>query len=324
MTDYEGLLMEYCDYAEFKDKQRGFLLKPYIYEKDLFHLNVAEYSRLILNDMCGLGGTRGSKNPSYLYENFIYIKNFFQWCVEKGITQSNPYLEFEELSYKNLVYQMIEKTEVVVIYDKDVDTLADRAAVNRELYELVVRLLYAGLTLREIGGLRISDLDRVKCGILLKDRTVECPGAVFDAADRYLQVDEFQVNNAQSVNKYKYHTYCDFVIKTIEKNLKVEDIPDGNTYSYLTANKLGRMVNRYGIHHSDISSSGMLNQLRKSFRELNDQEFCGLFQFSQRKFNRGESGKINKIGLIYGKKNPRSAVIIKDLLPYLIKSKYYR
>lgn len=316
---YKELIEEYCDDVRYSEKQKSYLLQPYIYEKDLFNLTPFQYGNLIISDMCGNGSNRGSKNATYLLSNYNYIFSFFEWCVNnKKIINYNPFAEVNELSKNNLLLQFANDTKAKVIYKEDLNKIVNLVPSNKETYALIIGLLFDGVkSNNELSSIRVS---YIKNNILLLNgRKIILSKFTINALLSYEKCNTYHFDKNNHSDDRAYLRYKDFLFKrTEDTNFNCdEDYYIKNT----ATNWIGRLLKNIGLSYGDITKSGLLDALRKTFNELNDKEFSHMF-ICDEKLNSGAARKINKVGNSYGVME-RSNNILNYCLIYLLKSKYY-
>lgn len=313
--DYKELIEDFCKDSGYSQKQTSYIYRPCVYEKKLFQLMPYQYGELIVSDMCGLGGKKGSKSPGYLIENYRYLVSFFNWCISKKYIESNPFLEISELSINNLINQMVKKMKIKVLYDDTLKQYVNQSQ-NKEFFALIIGLLYDGVkSNNEIAAIKLGDIDLEHRTLTLKDRKINLSTFTVNAITKYETIEIFYVERIDGVtDKHEYVRYKDYLIKRTQKT-KVEN--DDKFVKY-TATILGNNLKKIDLTYLDVYRSGLLSRLRKAFCKFNDAEFSEII-LSDKKVN---TGVANIFKSVIGKNR---IDIIRDMcIPYLIESKYYQ
>lgn len=320
--DYKKLIEEFCNEKGYSDKQKSYLLKPCVYEKNLFAMMPYQYADLVVGDMCGLGNKSKTtkvktKTPRYLFENYLYISHFFEWCVDKNIIPSNPYNE-DYLSYDVLLYQFTQQLEITVLYEEDLPLYISKIDSNNELCGVILGFLFDGV----IGNKELASIkyDDINGNILsIRGRNVILSHFSINALNKYRQVSAYYVEKSNGVvEEHPYIQYKDFLFKITDKFAK--DLTD-EKYIFSMGKSLGNNLNKLDISMIDVTRSGLIAALRKEFNKFSDKEFSDIF-IKDDKINTGIAGKINKVMKTYGK--TRVNEVINSCFSYIVKSKYYQ
>lgn len=324
--EYKKLIEEFCAYKEYTENQAAFLLRPVVYSKDLFHLIPYQYAVLIL-EMCGFdgeAGSRGTKNPQYLRENLSYINQFFDWCKnEKMIIQGNPFHDLDTLSYKNLLFQVIEKMELVVLYENTMEAIIDRIELNKSLLEMIMRFFYEGIkNPKELAGIKIEQIDFVQMTVKLEDRVIKCSSKLLLSIKAYLSEKEFysKKKNSNNIENLSYKSYGDYLIKLVVKKSSDLNMDGEENYIRTTALRIGRYLKSIPLTYIDLNRSGFIHAIRREFHTYSDEEFCNLF-LGEEKLNTGIVRKLKKVMSQYGFDVVYTTV--NSCIPYVVKSRYY-
>lgn len=319
-NDYKMLLESFCKEKGYTEKQSSYLLKPCIFEQDLFSLMPFQLGSLILMDMCGVHNKEKAvkgKSSSYLKSNYSYMFQFFEWSVGKGLIPLNPYRELPNLSYDNLLYQMAERSDITLLYQEDLPAVIAGLEFNRELYAAILGLLFDGVSSnKELASIRTGDISADV--LTVSGRTVLLSPFTVTALAEYNQQDTLYLRKANGVEEQNYIRHKDFLFKKLEKKYN-PGIVDGK-YVKSNANAIGNYLKKVDLNYIDVTRSGLIHALRMEFAALTDAEFCDIF-LTTRKLNMGISGKINKVMKIYG--GTSIPVLVDNCFPYVMKSRYY-
>lgn len=319
--NYKELIEAYCNEKGFyQTDQSKFVMKPCIYNKDLFNLTPYELGNLVL-EMVGLDPDRSqSRTSAYFMTNYWHIVNFFDWCVEKNYIPFNPYRELgETLSSDNLLYQLSEQVNIKLIYSDDIPKYINNIEYNKELYELIVRLLYDGVSSnRELASIKLHDI----CGdrLSVNGRQIALTYDTVAAINKYISTNVFYLAKVGKwLEEQPYITHKEYLFKKPEKYY----IPNLEDEKYIksNANAIGNYLKRIDLTYIDVFRSGMIDKLRKEFSYLSDAEFCSLFTSTGRT-DVGVARKIKSIITIFGK--TRTNTELDNCFPYILKSKYYQ
>lgn len=320
MNDYKKLLETFCGEKGYTEKQSSYLLKPCIYEQDLFSLMPFQLGSLILMDMCGVNNREKAikgKSSSYLKSNYSYMFQFFEWSVAKGLIPLNPYRELQNLSYDNLLYQMAERSDITLMYQEDRLSITAGLEFNRELYALILGLLFDGVSSnKELASIRTGDISEDV--LTVSERAILLSPFSVAALAKYNQQDTIYLKKANGVEEQKYVRHKDFLFKKLEKKYN-PGIEDGK-YVKSNANAIGNYLKKVSLNYIDVTRSGLIHALRVEFEALTDAEFCDIF-LTANKLNTGITGKINKVMDIYG--GTSIPVLVDNCFPYVMKSRYY-
>lgn len=324
--EYKKLIEEFCSYKGYTENQASFLLRPIVYTKDLFNLIPYQYAKLII-EMCGFDGdegSRGTKNPQYLRENLSYINQFFEWCKnEKNIIHGNPFHDLDTLSYKNLLFQVIEKMDIAVLYDDTIDMMVDKIELNKSLLEMIMRLFYEGIkNPKELAGIKIDNIDFVHMKIKLEDRVIKCSSKLMMSIKSYMKEKEFysKKKNSNNVENLAFTSYENYLIKLVVKRESDLEIDNEDNYIRATALRIGRYLKTINLNYIDLNRSGFINAIRREFTTYNDEEFCNIF-IGDEKINTGIVRKLKKVMSGYGFEVVYTT--INSCIPYVVKSRYY-
>lgn len=313
--DYKKLIEDFCKDSGYSQKQTSYILRPCVYEKKLFQLMPYQYGELIVKDMCGLGGKKGSKSPGYLIENYRYLVSFFNWCISKKYIDSNPFIEITELSTNNLIKQMVNEMKINVLYDDTLHQYVNKSQ-NKEFFAMIIGLLYDGVkSNNEVAAIKLGDIDLEQRTLTLKDRKINLSTFTVEAITKYETIEIFYVERIDGVtDKHEYVRYKDYLIKRTQKT-KVEN---EDKFVKYTATILGNNLKKIDLTYIDVYRSGLLSRLRKAFCKFNDAEFSEII-LSDKKVN---TGVANIFKSVIGKNR---IDIIRDMcIPYLVESKYYQ
>lgn len=313
--DYKELIEDFCKDSGYSKKQSSYLLRQCVYEKKLFQLMPYQYGELIVSDMCGLGGKKGSKSPGYLIENYRYLVSFFNWCISKKYIDSNPFLEISELSIGNLINQMVKKMNIKVLYDDTLQQYVDKSQ-NKEFFALIIGLLYDGVkSNNEIAAIKMGDIDLESRTLTLKDRKINLSIFTMEAITKYQTIQTFNFERIDGIaGKHEYVRYKDYLIKRTQKT----KVDNEDMFVKYTATILGNNLKKIDLTYLDIYRSGLLSRLRKAFVKFSDAEFTEIM-LSDKKVN---TGVANLFRGVIGKNR---IDVAKDMcIPYLVESKYYQ
>lgn len=313
--NYKELIEDFCKDSGYSQKQTSYILRQCVYDKPLFQLMPYQYGELIINDMCGLGGKKGSKSPGYLIENYRYLVSFFNWCISKNYIEYNPFLEISELSINNLIIQMVKKMKIKVLYDDTLQQYINKSQ-NKEFFALIIGLLYDGVkSNNELAAIKLGEIDLGNRTLTLKDRKINLSNFTMEAIIKYEHVEIFYVERIDGVtDKHEYVRYKDYLVKRTQKT-KVEN---EDKFVKYTATILGNNLKKIDLTYLDVYRSGLLSRLRKAFCKFSDEEFSEII-LSDKKVNTGIADIFKRV---IGKN--RIDVTRDMCIPYLIESKYYQ
>jgi hypothetical protein len=342
VEDYKKMIDDFCIYKGYTDKQRAFLMKPYIYEKDLFYLNVKEYVDLIIEDMCGK-----TKSMQYLIENISYMNQFFEWCVINGYTFINPFVEFDALSQKTLINILIENKDIKVLYKEDMRNIVSGIEYNKNYCGMLVYGFFEGIrNAKEFTNIKISDIDFDKNTIQFKNRLFYGSELLFSYINGYIREDEYTKVRISKGNvlldSLGLISIDGLLIKSkIFKNTNIEEyvesFDEGNKLVIQkiitkdvrsTIPRLLSVSGSHGSKYNDINidllhKSGFIDFARRQLYNYNDVEFCRIFtEYNDRKSD--EWCKIlQEIAENFGD-NLRGSDVRKIYRPYIMSSRYYK
>lgn len=313
---YKELIEKFCDDKGYSEKQKEYLLKPCIYEKDLFNMMAYEYGSLVLDNMCGRG-----KGLKYLEVNYLYITHFFDWCVEKRLIPKNPYKVIPNLSFTNLAYHMTEKANIKVLYEDDLQRIVNNISCNKELYAVIIGLLFDGIeNTKELASIKCSDINIADGTLTINNRSIVLSLFTESAIEQYNEADYYIVekSNISKAIVHEYKRHKDYFIKKAAFSMR-PDLSDDD-FVRTTAKSITKYLKKMDLSYLDINKSGMISALRKEFSNWTDEEFCEIF-ISENKINAGISGKLKKVMKLYNKS--RTNDVINGCFPYIVNSKYY-
>lgn len=318
MVDHKELIEKFCEEKGYDEIQKRFLMKEEIYEKDLFHLNPKEQMELILKDMAGIDSEsiRGSKTVSYVILVYGYIINLYDWFVEKKYMEYNPYKVIPALNKNSIILNACQRMKVSFIDTDDIDGIVLRAESDRELYNMIIRLLYDGVRdAKELASIKMGNIDLNEQILNINKRIISLSPKTVDAIREY-----GLVKTGSRLNK-KVVKYKTFLIKRAAFKM---DFKKDEEYIESTKRYINGLLNTIGLSVSDISKSGIIKKLYVEF--YFDYEPYGFYKFFFRnygvKIDRDTSERIKKVGRQFGY-NSNFNKLIDDCLPYIVNSKYY-
>lgn len=310
----KNIVEEYV--AEVNNIDTRVLLKPEVYMKDIFGMSPEETLEFIFNYMCGLNAKK-QVSASYMRRQRYILSRFFDWCVKHGYLKYNKIEDIEMLGYRNMLFELAERSEVNVYYK---DTLPRKDSEDEMKVDVILYLLYYRLkNIEEVASLRMSDID-------------------FDSRMIYLKNRSFKINQntLYMLKEYNRQNTCLFIrLKTKQKNLvqydnyimKVFDnsnVTDVKSYKK-TCKRIFEERLRGEVAVRDIVMSGILNDLRAELKELNNHEFSEFILEDVRDSKWRRSINAKKVyENVFMKHGYKPSTLIKDELSlYLAKSKYY-
>lgn len=313
---YKSIIEEFCKQNTKTKKEGSYLLKPEVYGKDLFKLNPSELGELVIE----LGGT---SSAMYFKQNYVWISKLFDWFVSEGYLEVNKYKTLSGLSYNNLLFKMAQRSTVTVIYDYELKKYTDISPYNKELHAVIIGLLYDGVTsLKELTSLRWEHIDLDEGIIKINNREIILSEFSLKSLKKYRDVDEYEVENSHGFSyRTEYISHKDYLIKVI----KARYDPDFTDEKYIQrrAAGCGKLLKRIGISYFDVTKSGALNALRRELADYSDLDFCKMFfKEESKRTTYKEAFHVNNVLKIYGMGNPTD--LVDSLIPFVVKSKYYR
>jgi len=342
VEDYKKMIEDFCNYKKYTDKQKAFLMKPYIYEKDLFNLKVKEYVDLIIEDMCGK-----TKSMQYLMENISYLNQFFEWCVNNGYTFINPFAEFDALSQKMLINTLIEKKDIKILYKEDIRNIIKDIEYNKNYYGMLVYGFFEGIrNAKEFANIKLTDVNFDENTIRFKNRVFHGSELLFSYINGYINdnvyikvrvskdkvlLDQLRLMSVHGLLiKSKINETMDLqkYIETFNEDKKVvlqkiisKDVRDIIPH-------LLSINGTYGSKYDDINidllhKSGFVNFARRQLYNYSDTNFCKIF-VEYDDYKNDEWCKIlQEISEKFGDKL-KGTDVRKIYRPYIMSSIYYK
>ena len=338
---YLKLIEDFCEWKGFTDKQKAYLLRPNVYERNLFDLKPDEYKKLLLN-MCGK-----SQNSQYLLENKCYLNNFLEWAVENGYMKSNPFETEPELSINELIKAQIELLNMDILYPEDIRKIMEKIPYNKNYYGMLIYGFYEGIcNAKEFSRIQVSDIDFDKNIIRLDKRVFEGSKTLFSYIKGYIKETEYvriryrsdHSGDPLSIDYIYLIKVGDNLIKNNLYKRKNEseyieniDIEKNKVMIQKRISKdiktLQKTLELYGYKNIELSidminKSGFINFARKQLHEYNDAEFCELFIGTDSSKKNEWCQKLEKIGRRFGE-TVKGHVIRRNYRLYIMRSKYY-
>lgn len=310
----KNIVEEYV--AEVNTNDTQVLLKPEVYMKDIFGMSPEEILEFVLNNMCKLN-VKKQVSASHMRRQRYIISRFFDWCVEHGYLLYNKIEDIEMLGYRNMLFELAERSEVNVYYK---ETLPRFDKEDEMKVDVILYLLYHRFkNLEEVASLRLSDIDFDNRIINLKNRSFRINKNML-----YMLIEYIRQNTCLfirlKVKQKNLVQYKDYILKVYDSS----NVTDEKSYKK-TCKRIFEERLHGEIDIRDIVMSGILNDLREELKELNNHEFSEFILEDARNSKWKRSLNVKKVyETVFMKHGYKPSTLIKDELSlYLAKSKYY-
>ncbi len=340
--DYKNMIERFCGEKGYTDKQSAFLIRPCVYEKDLFNLDPQEYLDLVIKDMCGK-----SKNAQYLLENRSYISQFLGWAVTNNYIEMNPFEKLSILSYTSMVEIQSEYVNLDILYPEDIREIVKNIPQNKDYYSMLIYGFYGGIrNAKEFASIKTTDIDLDNNTIKLKDRIFHGSEILFSHIRAYMKETEYRVSktypNSQKIiiDILELVKVGDYLIKDkLSKNRDWKEHLDNidiNKYERILQTRISRdfcegLPKLFKIYDLDdfsmsidqVNKSGFINFARHKLYNYSDYDFCELFVGSDDYMKKEWCKILEDCAKEFGEPSKGHAIRRKYRL-HILSSKYYK
>lgn len=294
--EYIRMISDFCEWKGYTEKQSAYLMKPYVYEKDLFKLDAEDLLNLVIRDMCG-----NSQNPQYLVENRSYLSQFLSWAVDNGFIGMNPFDELDILSKDSMIKVQSEYVNLDILYPEDIRKTVSIIPQNKSYYAMLIYGFYEGIKgAKEFAEIKTPNIDLNNNTIVLKNRVFHGSEILFSYIRAYMKESEY-VRTRNSPNSSSLVTDSIELIKVGEYLIKDKlpknkdwkeylDSLDMNKREYTLQKRISQdfckglpaLFKMYGLKEFNYSvdllnKSGFIDFARHKLYNFNDKEFCDVF-----------------------------------------------
>ena len=309
VEEYKDMLKRFVETAP----ECSILYSELFWSKDLFSMNLDEMKYYIVNEVLS-----NSDSLKYLQNMRNKMSRFYEWAVKEKKIKYNVW-ETDEYLYSIFVEEMIDRMDIKVWYEEDIESLIAKFRENKPFYEMLIRGFYEGIESgAEFARIRVQDID-------------------FDSNTIHMQNKEFKMSDKLSkvVNQYIYYEdwndmyateQCqDRLIKT--SKLTSEEKYDMNARTFISYT-LKKISDTYGIKISaqDLTASGFINyaHARCVYEHKSDLFFIKMFELGAAVVDRRLENKIKIFATDYGFTcNKQSQLLRMRFYPYVYHGKWY-
>lgn len=325
--EYKNLLQEYCTEKGYPQSvAEKYLLKEYIYQKDLLNDNedtniIQMLSDLIVKEMCCK-----SNNYKYLLDRRRYLVGFYEWAKKKGLINWNPF-ESNLLQPKILLHKRIADLDLVVFDDKDIELLCEKIVINKPLYEMLIRIFYERVeTIQQFLSLTMSDINFEKKMIKINDNWKHFSKQTFNSIEEYIQMKSFTVIPSHKgmyeleMKEFENRLYK-VIIKRKNQEITLDEYKKMNNRYISNKFKDISSIAGYRIIPENLFKSGFISYVYKRCGE-DKTKFLDLFVGVE---NTRSNSMVTKILEEYAKEYgiiKKGKEIRKTFAIYALKSKY--
>lgn len=309
VEEYKDILKRYVEIAP----ESSILYSELFWSKDLFAMNVDEMKHFIVDEVLA-----NSDSLKYLQNMRNKMSRFYNWAVDEKIIKYNVW-ETDEYLYSIFVEAMINRMDIKVWYEEDIESLIAMFSDNKPLYEMLVRGFYEGIESgAEFARIRIQDID-------FNSNTIHMPNKEFKMSDKLSKVINQYIYYEDWIDMYAIEQYQDRLLKTSKTT--VDERYDMNTRTYISATlkKLSDIYN-IRINAQDLYASGFVNYAHERcvYEHKSDLFFAKMFELGAAVVDRRLENKINRFATDYGFScNKQSQLLRMRFYPYVYHSKWF-
>lgn len=251
MEKYKELFNKfYLDKGIDKKYAEKYLSVKVFYEYDLYNYQHVEDIIQIFFEV--VGKKEYIKN---FRSTYVFINKFYDWSTENGYIVFNPFERFPNLNYKNLINEYVQRSNVTVFYEEDIDNICNniipaksKNITQRLFQEALILLSYNGIIFSsaDFAKLTIEDIDFVKLTIKNKKMRSDLVNTLLLYVNNYEKGKFQRYNNhliaLPSKTFYKIENedmYIEKTINYINNSLKKLSLMVGNKMSVDAVAKSG-------------------------------------------------------------------------------------
>lgn len=306
-------------YEENKSKDNQILLSLDVCNDAIFKMSPSEILEFILTDMCKMD-KKTFVSASHMSRQRLVLSRYLAWCVEKGYTTFNPIEEADILEYRNILFEVARRSDVKVYYYDELpyfDDTDDWMCVNPFIYIL----FWYAKGLEDLLSIKVSDIDEAYSVIRIGGKRRHITKGVLTEVYRYIDQKEcFAIKGSNTVKRNMLR-YKDYLVKVFsDKDTITEEQYKRNARRTLEAGMPG-------IKARDLVMSGILHEVRRELKGLDDEEFCELILGDARNSKLRDKGYslVEVYNKVFNRHGYKPSTSIKDEITiYLAKSKYYQ